>query len=670
MRIGALTLSLTALAALAACNGGGSSGDGEDIEISYVDSDGDTILDIHEGIWVDVETSDGEADSDTVDTDADGLPDHLDTDSDEDGIPDKDEAGDWDPLTLPFDSDGDGVEDFRDLDSDDNCILDAQEGSSDLDGDDLPAFSDLDDDGDGILDSIEIGPDCAQVDSDGDGTADYQDLDSDGDGIGDVFEAGTSAWDTEPADTDGDGTPDYLDLDSDGDGFTDAQEGRTSGPKDEPADTDGDGIYDFADIDSDGDGLTDAEERDVLGTSPYANDTDGDGYSDGAEVAAGTDPKSAASVIEGIYVTVDERGNVEERFDFELNVQMGDIAFLIDTTGSMSGTVNGMTSEFSSIVSQLSGVLPDAEYGVATFDDYNYGGFGSGQDRPFILRQQVTSNISAVQTSLSGIGLHYGNDAPESGMEGLYQGLTGIGYDQNCNGSFDSGTDVRPFLASSSDAFGGSGGQTYTTGSPGGGTDGGYGFRPYALPIIVYATDNNLRDPDAGYATPGGCPGDAGASDVVAAASASGAYLIGIAANYSTPLSQMQDLATRTGSMADTDGDGRADDLLVFHWTGASSGLRNTIVNAISDLVQSVQFSTVELEVDDPYGFVTGISPSSYSISGAPSGQIVQFTLDFLGAIPAGEEDEIYKLTLNVLGDGTVLLDTLDIYVVVPGRPQ
>ena len=649
---------------------GGSGGSADAPEITLVDSDGDTIIDIHEGIWVSADTEDGEAERIEADTDQDGEPDQLDLDSDNDGIPDADEAGDADLLTLPYDSDGDGIEDFRDLDSDENCIPDAEEGGSDLDGDGILAVADLDDDGDGILDSIEIGLDCARVDSDGDGTADYQDIDSDGDGVGDVWEAGTSAWDSEPADSDGDGIPDYLDLDSDGDGFSDEAEGRSKGPADEPADTDGDGIYDFADIDSDGDGLTDSDERDIYGTSPYANDTDGDGFSDGAEVSAGTNPKDASSQIEGIYVTVDERADLEEQFDFTLNVQMGDVAFLIDTTGSMSGTINGMTSEFSSIVSQLSGILPDAEYGVATFDDYNYGGYGAGSDKPFELRQQITSDISRVQSSLATIPLHSGSDGPESGMEGLYQSLTGEGYDQNCNSRYDSSDDVKPFQASGSDPFSGGGGEFYNSSSAGGGTEGGYGFRPYALPNVVYATDNYMRDPSAGYGTPGGCPGDATSGDVVTATNNLGGYLIGIGANSGIALPQMRDLAGKTGSMADTDGDGAADDLLVFQWNGSSSTLRSTIVNAITDLVESVQFSTVELQVDDPYGFVTGVSPSSYTLSGAPNGQVIKFTLDFLGAIPAGEEDEIYKLTLNVLGDGTVLLDSLDIYVVVPGRPS
>ena len=91
-------------------------------------------------------------------------------------------------------------------------------------------------------------------------------------------------------------------------------------------------------------------------------------------------------------------------------------------------------------------------------------------------------------------------------------------------------------------------------------------------------------------------------------------------------------------------------------------------VNAIEDAVSSVQFSSVSLVVDgDENGFVSSISPESYEMSGSPDGETVEFTLNFRGAVAALTEDQIFRVTLNVLGDGTVLLDTLDIYVVVPG---
>ncbi|MFN7146372.1 MAG: hypothetical protein ACK4YP_21545, partial [Myxococcota bacterium] len=200
------------------------------------------------------------------------------------------------------------------------------------------------------------------------------------------------------------------------------------------------------------------------------------------------------------------------------------------------------------------------------------------------------------------------------------------------------------------------------------GTVGGYGFRDYALPIVVYATDNYMRDPEAGYGTPRGCPGDATGTKVIDAANDIGALLIGISVSGSTPVAQMNELAQRTGSLADTDGDGHVDDKLVFTWSGSSTTLRTTIVNAIQDAVNSVQFETVSLVVDgDEHGFVSSIAPDSYEMSGSPDGETVEFTLTFRGAVAALTEDQIFKVTLNVVGDGAVLLDTLDIFVVVPG---
>lgn len=668
-------LSVAPLFALvyAGCSTGGS-GDSKDKPntlVSYPDADGDTITDMDEG-YVDPAGNTGTT---STDSDGDGTPDYQDTDSDDDGIPDAQEAGDDDPLTLPWDTDLDGVADYRDTDSDGNCIPDADEGLKDYDGDGVKDFHDLDDDGDGILDSIEIGDACALLDSDGDGTADYHDDDSDNDGVGDVYEAGTSAWDSNPVDTDGDGIDDYLDSDSDGDGYPDSAEGGTAGAGDTPRDSDGDGVYDFEDTDSDGDGLTDAYEASV-GLDAYDPDTDSDGFTDGAETTAGTDPRDPSSVIDGVYVTVAERTSVEQDFTFTLNVEMGDIVFLLDTTGSMSGLANGMASAFSGIVSSLSGTLPLANYGFATYDDYPYGSFGSSwtSDKPFELRQQLTDDVGSMQAQLGAVTIHGGGDTPEASMEALHQAMSGQGYDLNCSSHYDSSSDVKPFIASASDPFNGTGGQWYDSSVSNTGDGGGFGFRDYALPVVIYATDAPLRDADSanGYYNggPNGCPQDAGSSDVVADAAALGAYLVGIAVNGSAPTNQMNDLADKTNSYADTDGDGKADDRLVFSWTsGSSSKLQSTVVGAVEDLVNSVQFSTVSLAVaDDTYGFVTGVDPSSYDVSGSASGQELTFTLNFRGAVAATSNDQIFKLTLNVVGDGSVLLDALDIYVVVPGN--
>ena len=81
----------------------------------------------------------------------------------------------------------------------------------------------------------------------------------------------------------------------------------------------------------------------------------------------------------------------------ELRIQMGDVAFLIDTTCSMSSTANAMASEFGDIVDELGMTISDGAYGYGTFDDYNYEGMGSGADLPFILQQQITTDQVPVQ---------------------------------------------------------------------------------------------------------------------------------------------------------------------------------------------------------------------------------------------------------------------------------
>ena len=631
----------------------------DDLLVTYSDEDGDTIIDHMEGL-------------ETDDFDGDGIPNYLDLDSDGDTIDDMVEAGDVDALTLPVDSDGDTSYDFLDLDSDDNCIPDRQEKGGptprDLDEDGREDYNDPDNDGDGITDAIEIGPLCAVLDSDDDGTPDFEDADSDGDGVGDKWEAGTSAWSEEPADTDGDGTPDYLDDDSDGDGFSDSEEGGVDGPAQEPVDTDGDGTYDFADTDSDNDGLSDSQEAELLGTDPYDDDSDGDGFSDGAEVEFGSDPNDAFDQIEvGVYVEVPERDTTEQFFSFDLAIEMGDIVFLLDTTGSMGGVITSMSSEFGAIVSTLSTTIPDAQYGFATYNDYFYSNYGSSGDLPFVLEQQITSDTTLVQSSISSASPHGGNDGPESGMEALYQALTGAGYDQNCDGSYQANTDVLPLIANSSDPFYGAGGESYNAASAGGGDRGGMGFRDGALPVIVYATDNYLRDSGAGYGTPGGCHIDASGADVVGAANDVGAFLIGVGTN-GTPITQMNNLADATGSFADTNGDGVANERLVFQYSSSSSsGFRSTITEAIEDLVSSVHFDEISLEIEgDDWGFITDIQPSTVDLDGAVNGETLTFTLSFLGTVAASDQDQYYNLTLNILGNGTTLLDSQDIVIVVP----
>ena len=132
---------------------------------------------------------------------------------------------------------------------------------------------------------------------------------------------------------------------------------------------------------------------------------------------------------------------------------------------------------------------------------------------------------------------------------------------------------------------------------------------------------------------------------------------------------QMEELAEATGSTADTDGDGVASDLLVYTWYGSDDDFRESIVGAISDLLNSITFDKVSLAVQgDTWGFVQGIDPAYYDgFEPEDNGEIVEFTLYFTGMVAATTNDQLFDLELIVLGDDSVALDKLDIIVVVPG---
>ncbi|MCK6529502.1 hypothetical protein L6R50_18770 [Myxococcota bacterium] len=642
-------------------------GDGEGAAdgAGSADADGDAILDVHEG---------------PIDHDGDGLPDYEDPDSDGDHVPDRIEAGDADVLTLPFDVDGDGAPDFLDTDSDDNGIGDRLEAGSDpedpvdTDGDGVPDPSDLDNDGDGLPDVVEMAGDPASPpDSDRDGAPDYLDTDSDGDGIDDVYEAGTGAFDPEPRDSDQDGTPDYLDLDSDGDGIPDRDEAHLGCAGCPPRDLDGDGLYDAIDPDADGDGIGDSEE--ALGpdgvpgsgdeTDPYDADTDGDGYTDGAEALGGSSPTDPHDWPDGVYVIVEERSTTDERFTFTTDVNVADVVFLLDTTCSMGSTVSAMSSSFSSIVARVGASIPNVAFGVAQFRDYNDQGFGGGSDLPFYLEQQVTTDTARVQAALSGLSASGGSDWEESALEALFQAVTGEGYDQDCDDAFDSQDDVAPFLASPFDAFGGTVPGAHDPATPGSGDGGGVGFRPYSLPIVVWASDAEIRDPDGGYPAPDPCSAPAGLAATAEAVNAVGAKVIAVEVDTSADfLPQATEVLHATGSYADLDGDGVAAEPLAF--TGTDADVVDSVVEGIVGLAATGVFD-VTLEVpNDTHGFVTGISPAA-GYPGVPTGTSISFTLSFAGVVAASTEDQLFHLDLDVVGDGVTLLDQLQIILVVPG---
>ncbi len=641
------------------------------------DVDGDTISDTHEDRQV------------NHDDDGDGTPDYQDDDSDGDGLPDSVEAGDDDPCTEPPDVDGDGTYDFRDDDADGNGVKDGDEPEGDLDGDGVLDALDRDDDGDNIRDDEEMGDDpAAPVDTDGDGSPDYHDTDSDGDQISDRHEG--------IRDDDGDDLPAYLDDDSDGDGILDTVEAGADPSS--PVDSDGDGTYNFLDVDSDNDGLPDHREDtngngvlDPGESDPAQADTDGDGFPDLVEWAAGTLPDDPTSVLspDDFYFVLPQFGPEQtDDLNFSTDIIKADVFFQVDTTGSMGGTIDTLQLALQTII--VPGIaleVPNVAMGAAYFKDFPVSPFGGFPDLPFHLTQRITTDVDDVQSGLDVLEPSGGGDGPESGMEALYQAVTG------------EGIIWTPATAGAVAKFMPMIGFDATKGH---GVLGGAGFRVGALPIIVHATDIEYHDaPDY---TAAGITHAHSRAQATAASIAMGARFIGVTSS-TTARAQLEIVARDTQAVVPPEAWGPTETLchtgeggaplppdatglcpLVFSMGWGGTGIDQQVVDAIAALVT---FGTIDISaraVSDPFAlpavdssqFITAITPLPPAPPGSTidgdvfrdvlPGAPVTFTVHARNTIvPTRAEAQLFRVTIQVMGDGVTALDERDVYVIVPG---
>lgn len=649
MSLRAVCLGLMALSLACSPGGGGGGSDGGGLDGDVPperDADGDGIGDDWEGR------------ADNVDTDGDGTPDYLDTDSDDDGVPDAVEKGNGGGMLPPADSDMDGTYDFRDTDADGNGIPDGVEGTIDTDGDTIPDFQDLDNDGDSVLDTDEVGDPASPVDFDGDGLPDHLDIDSDDDTIGDLHEAF--------ADTDGDGIPDRQDLDTDGDGWSDADEAGDSDPATPPVDTDGDEIPDFRDPDSDNDGLSDAAERD-LGTARDDADTDGDGVTDLIEVAGcegdptcmdATDPTSSPRT-RGNFVFFmpfeDTPDPLMDTLDFATDIRVADVYFIIDTTGSMSTPINNVRTSLSSpggIIDQVRAEIADVEIGVGEFRDY-------GDARIYNHRQDISASAAAAQTAVNGLVASGGGDGPEGGVPALWSMATGRG-------------------------VGGSGGYPDRAGCPAG-TFGYPCFRMGAVPIAVIIADYNFHNGPATGNTYGGYTVD------------------GSSLNWARALpdilaANMRVIGVPVGTVSQADLTRIAADTGAPVPVVASGGtVSSTVVDQIRTLASSTMFDISGVFVDDASdavdtfaAFVDRLEAKAAGDAGRgcdarptsdADGDGVHETFPNVGSgnrvcfdifvkqndtIEPTLEPQVFRATIQVLGDGFTELDSRDVFFLVP----
>lgn len=647
--------------AVASCgpSSGADGGDGGEPPAQVDDADGDGISDEHEGRAAE------------VDTDGDGIPDFKDEDSDGDGIPDAAEAGDDDPTTTPRDADRDGTPDFRDLDSDGNGIADntATDTTDDLDGDGVGNWADLDDDGDRISDEVEIRGAAEPPDTDGDGVVDMQDLDSDADTISDRDE-GT-------ADPDGDDTPAYLDGDSDDDCRLDSIEAGDAVLDTPPKNSDDDPAADFVDIDSDNDGLPDGgEDSDCDGiqgvdeTAADDDDTDDDGVSDLVEDAAGTSPLDPADnpQANGDFVFVvpyeEAPSPGEDDLDFSTELKQVDVYVLVDISQSMQDELDSIRDNMQTVLENLA-CAPAGNGAPGSCIPDLWSGIGSvlyPGEEPYRNRLSLQPNPSLISSAVPPVDTGSCSPCNETQLLALWATATGQGSGSSTCAVSD-GFQSAPTCAGSPAGVGGIG---YPC------------FRPNALPVILLATDEEPSDYE--------CPSPA---TTINALNGIGAKMIGIFGTSPSLLlrSEMSELATGTGAVS------AAGDPLVFDGAdaNAASAIQDAVL-AVSQVPLDITATAVD-ETGDPVDTVTafvdhletlqlGTADCADGLSGT-DGDGDGFDDSYVDVlpgtpvcwklvakdnttVPATPEPQLYRATVEVFGDGVTLLDTRNVYFLVP----
>jgi hypothetical protein len=495
-------------------------------------------------------------------------------------------------------------------------------------------------------------------------------MDTDGDGIADGAEGN--------GDFDGDGTPNYLDDDSDGDGTPDSVE-RGSGPNAcAPANSDGDPRPDFLDLDSDNDGLPDATER-ASGSNPTNPDSDGDGIDDLTETAAGTSPTDETSrpPETTLYVILPYGETAEREFDFSTRIRAADICFVVDTTGSMAGTITQVQTTLEStivpgIVSAL-GAGADARYAMTAHGDFQEGGGNyTGNVQVF---QRMTSDVAAVRRATGSLRADNGGDWPESQTTALHALIDGHGTPNYA------GTATRRMDPVSDCGDGPDDPASF----------GWCCFREGRVPIMVLFSDapwHNGVDGIDGVA-PGGnfyrsTPTAATWPQLVSAMTSRGAYFVGIDVGGGQTSMNSRELAMLTGTV---DGAGNP-----IAFMGSASSVASSVVDAVQriagttrqDITTRVDPNLAETRIaapnttasfieavvptrgipDAPEGFDRMDATTFYNV--APSTRVT-FRVDFQNDFQMGTDAaQVFRATIVVLGRAGSEVDRRDVFIVVP----
>lgn len=117
--------------------------------------------------------------------------------------------------------------------------------------------------------------------------------------------------------------------------------------------------------------------------------------------------------------------------DYELDVPARpspvEVFFLIDTTGSMGGVIDGIRQGLAKIVNDLAKAGIVARFGVGEVKEYPFSPYSGPPDLPYRLFRAVGPVDAELESALDALVASGGGDGPESMTTGLYQLASGAG---------------------------------------------------------------------------------------------------------------------------------------------------------------------------------------------------------------------------------------------------
>ena len=150
-------------------------------------------------------------------------------------------------------------------------------------------------------------------------------------------------------------------------------------------------------------------------------------------------------------------------FDDNPACKVSDVVLLMDTTDSMSSPLNSVKTMLTgTIIPGLSENIRDLQIGIATFEDFPVGVYGTSNDLPFTVVQTITDDFSAAQSAINAVALGEGIDGPESYIEALYlmsrnESFGSWFYSQSCDpgkfGAMCFRQEATPIIIVITDAF-------------------------------------------------------------------------------------------------------------------------------------------------------------------------------------------------------------------------